>query len=171
MAAPDVRISICAQLIKKTQRPAPRGLSHPQIGHLELEGKTNLSELWVAQFSSVASRGGQEGHPGGTEMWKMPRSPREFCSCKKFSAQGSAGPVHSIPCHESSWISCHLGPPPPPPTIIPSMHSFHARLCKTRTGVGALCPAHLTGHLLHLYLGPPPLCCPSEAGAEIFLGL
>lgn len=125
MAAPDVRISICAQLIKKPQRPAPRGLSCPQIGHLELEGKTNLSELWVAQFSSVASRGGQEGHPGGTEMWKMPRSPREFCSCKKSSAQGSAGPVHSIPCHESSWISCHLGPPPPPPH-----HPKHAFLSR-----------------------------------------
>lgn len=55
--------------------------------------------------------------------------------------------------------------------IIPSMHSFPAWPCKTRTGGGALCPAHLTGHLLHLCLGPPPLCCPSKADAEIFLGL
>ncbi|MEJ1285324.1 hypothetical protein NN561_016316 [Cricetulus griseus] len=31
-------------------------------------GKTNLGEMWDAQFPSVASRGGREGHPGGTGM-------------------------------------------------------------------------------------------------------
>lgn len=66
MVAPDVRVSICAQLIKKLQRRAPRGLGCPQIGHLELEGKTNLSELWDVQFPSMAPGSGQEGRrPGG----------------------------------------------------------------------------------------------------------
>lgn len=54
MAAPDVRASICAQLIKNQQQPAPRGLGCPQIGHLELEGKTNHGELWDTCLSSAA---------------------------------------------------------------------------------------------------------------------
>lgn len=51
-------------------------------------------------------------------------------------------------------------------------HSFPAKSCKTRTGVGGmLFLTHLTLHLLHLFLGPPALCFPGKAGAEIVLGL
>ena len=117
MAAPDVWVSICAQLIKKRQRPAPRGLGRPQTGHLELEGKTHHGELWDACLSSVAPAAAAEGRARGPGMRRMLRS-----RAAGNAGAGKAGKLQAGPFHIFLWVpraaSPLLGPlscnPPTP---------------------------------------------------------
>lgn len=165
MAAPDVRVSICVQLLKKLQRPAPRGLCCPQIGHLELEGKTNLGELWDAQFPSMASGSGQEGRPRGTGMWRTLRLSLEFCSYAK-ARRRSRLDLYRTPCALNAAAAWALHSPTPP------THASTRFLPGPAMGEGDRgCGPHLTLHLLRLSSHSPPLRCCSKAGVEMLLGL
>lgn len=156
---------------QKPQRPTPRGLSRPQIGHLELEGKTKLSELWDAQFSSVASGGGQEGYPGGIGMWRMLRSSCEFCNYSKAQHRAGTGwacPEHPMPLMQLGVLP--LGPSTPlsPQACIP----FLPGPAKPGQGCGGGAVAHPSNSAPATPLsGSSSSCFPSKAGAEIVLGL
>lgn len=78
------------------QRPAPRGLGRPQIGHLELEGKTNHGELWDACLSSVAPAVAAQGRAGGAgAQWLFgSRAPRNIGAPE--TADGSPSPLQTL---------------------------------------------------------------------------
>lgn len=156
---PYVRSSSKKKKKKKRQRPTPRGLGCPQIGHLELEGKTNLGELWDVQFPSIASGSGQEGRPGGTGMWRMLRFSPEFGSYgKPGSGAGWASIEHPMQLLSPATWAPHS--PVPLTERVPALQR------------GRGCVLHLTLHLLLLSLHLlPPLCFCSKAGVEIPLGL
>lgn len=107
---------------QKRQRPAPRGPGRPQIGHLELEGKTNHSELWDAYLSSVAPAVAAEGRTGsaGTPSMFPP-------------IQGAAKPPAPLPPQpprpDPSGGSPAASPAPPPPTVRRTPQPACTRIC------------------------------------------
>lgn len=78
---------------QKRQRPAPRGPGCPQIGHLELEGKTNHGELWDACLPSVASAVAAEQRAG-----------------RPLNADAKIGAVRSIGAGEAGIVPTSLSP-------------------------------------------------------------
>lgn len=87
------------------QPPAPRGLGGPQIGHLELEGKTNHSELWDAFLCSETQALAAEGCAGGVGMLRVLES---RAAGNRGAPKPQAGPFRIflwVP-----WFACFFSP-------------------------------------------------------------
>lgn len=132
------------------QPPAPRGLGRPQIGHLELEGKTNHGELWEACLSSQAPavlvkgragggagmpwvrRSGAAGNSGAREAWgravpDLLAGPLPRLLLQHPSVQHPPPHIHAHLSPESTpGRVCCTGPPSPAPPSSPRAHLARA---------------------------------------------
>lgn len=114
---------------QKRQRPAPRGLGRPQIGHLELEGKTNHGELWDACLSSVAPAVAAEGRAGGAGTRSM--LPSGGATKRPFPGGRYRRP-HPLPAQTPLGVPPAASPAPPAPvrrTAVPPPPCTH--ICPT----------------------------------------